>query len=168
MDLLLAEIANFSSSSAVAAVTVTVTATTQAPAAETGNSTSGTALKVASSSSSPPSNLGPAIGLGIGLPLGLLAIGVLGFLFWRERKHSQAENESRMKVLEMDPGRYAQETYKKPDHNTPGRPPAPPKPQQLDEGTWTSQTSTVLSRFNSVQKSPVLAAGPRTEVHELI
>lgn len=164
MDTLLSELANFSAS---ASNIVTVTATAPASVVETSSSTSAVSLKTSSSSPS-SSNLGPAIGLGIGLPLGLLAIGILSFLFWRERKHSRAKNETRMKIIEMDPGRYAQETQKPSNYYPPGPPPAPPKTRQLDKGTWNSQTSTLPSRSTSIQKSPRLPGGLPTGVHELI
>lgn len=151
---MLAEIANSSNSSdslSQATITVTVTART---AAQT-SSNSGAAFKAASISSS----LGPAIGAGIGVPLGILAIGVVSFLFWREGKNRRAETAARMQSIEMNPGnRPHPEMYTKSYVYEPGPPPAPPHPQS---------TSSLQSRFEPMQKSPVMAGRP-AGVHELI
>lgn len=48
--------------------------------------TTATAAATATSSSSSSNNLGPAIGAGVGIPLGVLTLGLLGFLIWRERR----------------------------------------------------------------------------------
>lgn len=162
MDLLLAEIAN--SSSVPATVTVTTTAVS---AAQTGNSTAAAQPKAAPVSST--SNLGPAIGLGIGLPFGLLALGILSFLFWREQKRNHSVSGARIKMLEMDSGHksYAQESHQHADYPTKGPPPAPPEVQRFNEGTWSSQTASLPSRSVVVQKSPGFVNG-QTDIHELI
>lgn len=100
MDQLLLELANINSSTPMT-ITVTATATgSLASQTESRNSTS------ASSSSS--SNIGTAVGAGVGVPLGVLAVGILGFLFYRERRHSQyssQQTESRSHTTEMEPSK---------------------------------------------------------------
>ena len=150
MDQLLAEIAAANSS---AQATVTVTAIDSGSQA-TGSSAAGARAQVSSST-----NIGTTIGAAIGVPLGLLAIGLIGFLFWREQKHGKAEAIARMRVIEMDPGN-------KPWVYAPG---PPPKPPQSDQGTWSSQTATLTRNTTSasVQKSRTYTETP-AGVHELI
>jgi hypothetical protein len=87
MDQMILELAAFKSNSSAAAATVTVTATASLASA-TGKSNSSN------------DDLGTKIGLAVGVPLGVLAIGVLSFLFWKERKRNNAGGG---RVLEMDP-----------------------------------------------------------------
>jgi hypothetical protein len=68
--------------SAVATATVTATAIFTA--------TAGAAAAATCSSSN--SNLGTAVGAGVGVPLGFGAIGLLTFLFWRERNNKAKQN----------------------------------------------------------------------------
>jgi hypothetical protein len=91
MDQLLAEIAE-ANSSAQATVTVTATASQS-----TGYSAAETTLRTSSSL-----NLGTTIGAAVGVPLGVLAIGLIGFLFWRERKHGKANPVAQRRATEMD------------------------------------------------------------------
>lgn len=154
MDLLLAQVANGSSSGQA-----TDTAN-QGPFSDNGIQT--------------PS-VGPALGAGIGVPLGIFAVGFLAFLFWRETKRGEAAIRARMRVIEMDPG--------KPDpYNLrgPHGPAPPPKPTIItrlepaalatsEGGTWSSQTSTIAhSRSpSSVQNTPV-DTEQRVSIYELI
>lgn len=189
MDLLLAELANFSSQAA-ATVTVTATATAASFSQPSSNSsasaeTTGVTLKPASTSSK---NLGPALGAGIGVPLGLLAFGIVGFLFWRERKIGKMHAEDRQRVIEMNPGNM--KPFNEPQFSyIPGPPPAPPvppappaPPAQLappappappiqdikpDYMSWESTTST-LQQVDTRQPANRDHNANPTGVHELI
>ncbi|EPE36016.1 hypothetical protein GLAREA_05354 [Glarea lozoyensis ATCC 20868] len=81
MDQMILELAALNSSSAasVAPMTVTVTATLSA------TGISAASASQSSTAVSSTSNLGTTIGLAIGIPVGILALGLLGFLFYRQR-----------------------------------------------------------------------------------
>ncbi|KAE8446728.1 hypothetical protein EG329_011633 [Mollisiaceae sp. DMI_Dod_QoI] len=134
-------------------MTVTVTATAGL-ASQTGSS---------NSTGSSSSNLGTAIGAGLGVPLGILALGILGFLFYRERRHSQYEAQqanARSQIMEMDPPK----TY----YSPPPPPPAQLQPQSSYAPVVEAQGLST-SRRMSTQKSPAYNSGPSaTDVHELI
>lgn len=66
--------------SAVATATVTATVTFTATA------------EAAATCSNSNSDLGTAVGAGVGVPLGVGAIGLLAFLFWRERNNKPKQN----------------------------------------------------------------------------
>ncbi|KUJ14984.1 uncharacterized protein LY89DRAFT_671378 [Mollisia scopiformis] len=154
MDQMLLTLASINAS---APVTVTVTATAGL-ASQTGSS---------NGSSSSSSNIGTAVGAGVGVPLGILAVGILGFLFYRERRHSQQAG-SRSNIMEMDPSK----TY----YQQPPPPPPPPPPQppyvpfvEAQGQSPISQSVTLApqSRRMSTQKSPAFESRP-SDVHELI
>lgn len=46
------------------------------------------------------SNLSTAVGAGVGVPLGILAVGVIVFLFWRERRTARKREEERRAEME--------------------------------------------------------------------
>jgi hypothetical protein len=144
--------------------TVTVTATAESSAQTNSNGSKSASVSQADSR---PSNIGPAIGLGIGLPLGILVIGILTFLFWRERKHSRADAEARLKVLEMDPGLkpYIQEPSDQRNYYVPGLSPKPrgPSPKNITGSLPGSKLTPVVP---PAEKSPAFAQP--TGVHELI
>lgn len=144
MDQLFQELASLNSSGPM---TVTVTATATA-----GLSSQTNAPNSSSFSSSSSSNIGAAVGAGIGVPLGILAVGILGFLFYRERRHSPFNGqptESRSNIMEMEPPK----TYHKP-------PPPPPQSYQ-------QQPPVSRPQFDD-QKSPAYINGPSSDVHEMI
>ncbi len=85
------ELAQLSANSTAAAATVTVTATATAAA------TSASASKGSSSLDLPTT-----VGLAVGIPLGVIALGLLGFLFWRQMKKSRFPGDSHM--MELDAG----------------------------------------------------------------
>ena len=94
---------------ATAAVTVTATTT----ATVTFTSAAGATAVTCSSSNS---DLGTAVGAGVGVPLGALAIGLLAFLFWRERnnKAKQSNMAESLDVTAVDgsgPLEWAQHIY---------------------------------------------------------
>lgn len=64
----------------------------------------GVAIPVNSSTSQHCSNgdLGMKIGVGVGVPLGVLALGILGFLFWRGRgkKYNNVQGETPMSSMQ--------------------------------------------------------------------
>lgn len=154
MDQMLLELASLSSSGNV---TVTVTATGGAATRTGASSNSANSSETSSSSSS---NLGAAIGAGVGVPMGILALGILGFLFWRERRHNQYNSQqahSRTHIMEMDPPK----TY-----YTPPAPP-PPQPQQPYVPVVEAPQGQAGVGRMSVQKSPAYGAHP-SDVHELI
>jgi hypothetical protein len=72
---------NSSSTGSVAPVTITVTATPSATAESASKYSS-----AEKASSSPPSlSTGTTIGLAVGIPIALFALGILGYLFYRQR-----------------------------------------------------------------------------------
>lgn len=162
MDLLLAEISSVSSSShatgqatsqatVVATVTATaITTTTVGAASQTDAASSGTVHQTSSSS-----NLGAAIGAGVGVPLGLLSAGLLGFLFWRERRHSRRGGEVRAKGLEMDSAQTGGDTAQR----------GAPHPQEPYSSAWSPENHHLV-RGASMQKSEL--SGSHDLVHELI
>ncbi|KAF8855419.1 hypothetical protein BDZ45DRAFT_503667 [Acephala macrosclerotiorum] len=154
MDQMLLELASLSSSGNV---TVTVTATGGAATRTEASSNSANSAETSSSSSS---NLGAAIGAGVGVPMGILSLGILGFLFWRERRHSQYNSQqaqSRTHIMEMDPPK----TYYTPP------PPPPLQPQQpYVPVVEAPQGQAGVSRM-SPQKLPAYGARP-SDIHELI
>jgi hypothetical protein len=95
--------------SAVATATVTTTAT--ATTTVTVTATAGAAAATCSSSNS---NLGTAVGAGVGVPLGVMAIGLLVFLFWSERNRkakqsNMAESLNATAVDRSEPLAWAQQ-----------------------------------------------------------
>jgi hypothetical protein len=94
------------SAAAIAQYTSTRTASTassitSSPATVTASAacslvTASAASAIAATSACPDPELGTKLGLGIGVPLGVLAAGILGLLFWREG------NRGRMKSVPDD------------------------------------------------------------------
>ena len=130
-------------------MTVTVTAST-------GASSSTASLSSLSNSSASSSNLGPTIGAAVGVPLGVLALGLVGFLFWRARRNSASKAQA---SIEMEPGKpyyYAS-------------PPLPPSAHpSVEVSGWTSQPvsrSTTRAHQTDQKLSPGINGGP-AGVHE--
>ncbi|KAL8707619.1 MAG: hypothetical protein Q9220_007357 [cf. Caloplaca sp. 1 TL-2023] len=99
------------STSATAAGPVTVTATPQTIAASNGSSGSSTsppltgAITTNSATSSPETSPNQSssglsssakVGIGLGVPLGVLALGLLGFLLWRHGRHTKSSQQRHM------------------------------------------------------------------------
>jgi hypothetical protein len=170
MDQLFAELATLNAavnaSGGAATVTVTATATGNSQSSQTEAPNSSTSSAAASTSSS--SNIGAAVGAGVGVPLGILALGILGFLFYRERRHSHFTGQptpSRANIMEMEPPK----TY----YNPP--PPPPPEPQSYGPFSEVSgqspspvSQSALLAGRGSMQKTAAYNHGPSSDVHEMI
>lgn len=75
--------------SSATSATPSSASTTAAASSATGSATGG------SGETRSGTNLALAVGAGVGIPLGVLAVGILGFLVWREKnkKHVQATKE---------------------------------------------------------------------------
>ncbi|TVY71524.1 hypothetical protein LSUE1_G005372 [Lachnellula suecica] len=82
------------SSAAVASATGSIVAMTTSTASAV--STAAMAEWTTSNSTCSNGDLGTKVGLGVGVPLGVLALGILGFLFWREsgKRHAAAAGAS--------------------------------------------------------------------------
>jgi hypothetical protein len=106
------------------------------------------------SSSTTASNLGPTIGAAVGVPLGVLALGLLGFLFWRARIN--AGNKAQ-EPIEMDPS--------KPYYYAPPPPPPPPSHPPSEVSGWASQPISRSTTRADQKLSPGYNGGP-AGVHE--
>jgi hypothetical protein len=120
------------------------------------SSSSSSASSPASSSknSTPakPSNalsVASTVGLAIGLPLGALVVGILSFLFWREKRRSTKQKISRGGII-VDPGKRA--------YFEPGPPPKPPVDLRKSS-TWGSSRSN--SRTNTMRDMPIIPERPK-------
>lgn len=159
MDKLFQELASFSANSS-GAVTTTVTIT--ATGSQATNAPNSSISSSASSSAASSSIIGTAVGAGVGVPLGILAVGILGFLFYRERRHSHFSDQSttsRSNILEMEPP--------KDYYHPPPQPPQPYVPFVEAGGQTPIQSNDGVARTLSTQKTPGYN-GPPSNVHEMI
>ncbi|TVY71443.1 hypothetical protein LSUE1_G005217 [Lachnellula suecica] len=164
MDQLLLDVASANTSGQA---TVTVTATAGSSSSTGSSAESSTSTAAASSSS----NLGPAIGAGVGVPLGVLALGLLGFLFWRARKNSNGSETLHQGQIEMDPHQpkpfgdyYASPP---PPAQQPYQPPPPQQPYQSQPAAEADGRASQISRsytHSTDRKSP--GYGGPSGVHE--
>ncbi|KAM3084355.1 hypothetical protein ACMFMF_001714 [Clarireedia jacksonii] len=88
------------SAAAIAKYTSTSTIPTVASAV------SSVATASSTPSACPDPDLGTKVGLGVGVPLGVLAAGILGWLFWREVNKGKTKNLQPVPGHDVDP-RYA-------------------------------------------------------------
>lgn len=88
-DALLAELASY------AAVANASQANTTAPSSAAATASASTSSSSSSPQNSSSANLGLAIGVGVGVPLGILALGLLAFLIWKETKKAADTNRDR-------------------------------------------------------------------------
>ncbi|KAN0101552.1 hypothetical protein V8E51_012062 [Hyaloscypha variabilis] len=112
-------------------------------------SSQASSTKKAATKSSTPLSIATTVGLAIGVPLGGLVIGVLGFLFWREKRRATPKI-SRSGII-IDPGKRA--------YFEPGPPPKPPVDVRKSS-TWGSSRSN--SRSNTMRDMPIIPERPRT------
>lgn len=158
MDKLFEELATLSAN-ASAVVTSTVTVTATPTSFQTTNASDSSRPSPANSAAASSAVIGTAVGAGVGVPLGILAVGLLGFLFYRERRHTHFNDQSttsRSNILEMEPPK---------DHYSPP-PPQPYVPFVEAGGQTPAQNSAELPRM-STQK-PAGYNRPSSNVHEMI
>ncbi|PQE17390.1 effector OEC112 precursor protein [Rutstroemia sp. NJR-2017a BVV2] len=70
----------------------TVSSIASSPATATASAASAIATASSTPSACPDPELGTKLGLGVGVPLGLLAAGILGLLFWREANRGRTKS----------------------------------------------------------------------------
>ncbi|KAE9369220.1 hypothetical protein N431DRAFT_413025 [Stipitochalara longipes BDJ] len=113
------------------------------------SSTQASSAKKPATKPSTPLSIASTVGLAIGIPLGALVLGVLGFLFWREKRRATPKI-SRSGII-VDPGKRA--------YFEPGPPPKPPVDVRKSS-TWGSSRSN--SRSNTMRDMPIIPERPRT------
>lgn len=143
-DQILQELASANSSTSTqSTIIVTVTA---APASDS----TASASTVPPNSSASTNNLGPKIGLAVGVPVGALALGLLGFILWRMRTSSGMKAEA---PIEMTGNPYYHHTSLQP-------PPSQEVPVEVPVGAFSRSEI-----GGQDQKSPGIYGGP-AGVHE--
>lgn len=114
-------------------------------------SSQASSAKKAPAQTSSPLGVASTVGLAIGIPLGALVLGVLGFLFWREKRRGSAKQKISRNGIIVDPGKRA--------YFEPGPPPKPPVDLRKSS-TWGSSRSN--SRTNTMRDMPIIPERPRT------